>query len=307
MIYDLALKPPSILDYIDQAPLAESSKLKYRAALTRALAAGVDFADAGAVGAYARELTPAGRRCLKSALTHWHKAIALEAKAGATPETVDAVQATIYRLEALSESIRVKQPNGQKFHTWLSQAEVKALLATCDDPSVKCFRDKLVLGLLVGAGLRREELTGLTFGDIKQQKIKRGFRTVLEITGKGAKDRAVPIKKALATDLARWQMTIAGGPDDLIARSVNRAGAVGASLSAVGVFKIVAAAGAMIDKAELAPHDLRRTYAQLGYEAGVPIVQISRLLGHASVKTTQRYLNLDLDLETSVSDFIPYE
>jgi integrase len=68
----------------------------------------------------------------------------------------------------------------------------------------------------------------------------------------------------------------------------------------------VSKAGAAIGKPDLAPHDLRRTYAQLGYEAGVPITQISKLLGHANVATTQRYLNLDLDLSTTVSDFIPF-
>ncbi|MCB0163781.1 MAG: site-specific integrase [Anaerolineae bacterium] len=303
----ITLSNGSILDYIDRAPLAESSKLKYRAALTRALDAGVNFADAGSVGVYARELPSSGRRCLKSALTHWHSAVALEAKAGATPETAAAVQATIYRLEALQEAIQIKAPKGQKFHTWLNQAEVKALLATCGANTPKCFRDKIVLGLLVGAGLRREELTGLTFEAVKQQKIKRGFRVVLDVEGKGSKRRAVPIKPALATDLARWQMTIAAGPGDLIARSIDRAGNVGESLSAVGVFKVVNQAGQAIDKPDLAPHDLRRTFAQLGYEAGVPITQISKLLGHASVKTTQRYLNLDLDLESTVSDFIPYE
>jgi integrase len=55
----------------------------------------------------------------------------------------------------------------------------------------------------------------------------------------------------------------------------------------------------------LEPHDLRRTFAQLGYEAGVSITQISTLLGHATVETTQRYLNLELDLEMTASDFIP--
>ena len=61
----------------------------------------------------------------------------------------------------------------------------------------------------------------------------------------------------------------------------------------------------MIGLLELAPHDLRRTSAQLGYEADVPITQISVLLGHSSVATTQKYLNLALDVETTVSDFIP--
>lgn len=63
--------------------------------------------------------------------------------------------------------------------------------------------------------------------------------------------------------------------------------------------------GCKIGVPQLAPHDLRRTYAQLGYEAGVPITQISTLLGHANIATTQKYLDLSLDLETTASDFIP--
>ena len=70
-------------------------------------------------------------------------------------------------------------------------------------------------------------------------------------------------------------------------------------MSAQGLFNLARKYGAAIGKPELAPHDLRRTYAQIAYEAGVPITQISRLLGHESIETTQRYLNLDLDLETT--------
>ena len=92
-----------------------------------------------------------------------------------------------------------------------------------------------------------------------------------------------------------------------MARSVTRGGQVGEALSAVGIFHIVRGYGQVVDKPTLAPHDLRRTYAQLGFEAGVAITQISRLLGHSSVATTQRYLNVELDLETTVSDFVPYE
>jgi site-specific recombinase XerC len=61
----------------------------------------------------------------------------------------------------------------------------------------------------------------------------------------------------------------------------------------------------MIGLPELAAHDLRRTYAQLGFDAGVPTTQMSKPLGHSSVETTQRYLNLDLDLEVTASDFVP--
>ena len=53
------------------------------------------------------------------------------------------------------------------------------------------------------------------------------------------------------------------------------------------------------------PQNLCRTFAQIGYESGVPIIQINKQLGHSSNTTTQRYLNMDLDLITKISDFIP--
>ncbi len=80
----------------------------------------------------------------------------------------------------------------------------------------------------------------------------------------------------------------------------------GPSLSGQGVLDIVAKRGALMGKPELKPHDLRRTYAQFAFEAGIAITQISTLLGHASLATTQRYLNLALDLENTASDFIPW-
>lgn len=48
-------------------------------------------------------------------------------------------------------------------------------------------------------------------------------------------------------------------------------------------------------------------YPPLKAHAGVPLTQLSKLLGHADIATTQRYLNLDLDLETTASDFIPLD
>jgi len=73
----------------------------------------------------------------------------------------------------------------------------------------------------------------------------------------------------------------------------------------VGVFKIVRKYGKLIDTPELSPHDMRWTYAHKGYDAGVPIIQIKELLDHASIATTQRYLDLSLDLDTSARDFVP--
>jgi len=77
------------------------------------------------------------------------------------------------------------------------------------------------------------------------------------------------------------------------------------SLSTVAILGIAGEHKAMIGLPELAAHELRRTFAQIGYDSGIPITQISILLGHSSVEVTQRYLNLDLDLEVTASDFVP--
>ncbi|MCB0179828.1 MAG: site-specific integrase [Anaerolineae bacterium] len=291
-----------IIRLIESNPkLQPSTKKQYTKAITGYLDTGNRLTDADALGTYAQGLSKSSRAFLKAAIRLWGDEVALKAKAGATPENIGAVQATVFRIDALNEAIKVEATKGQRAHTWLTQAEVKRLMATCGD-SLQGKRDRLVLGLLVGAGLRREELANLTFDDVVLQPMGNRFRTVLNVKGKGAKDRVVPISDALASLLDSWKATVGGG---LVARSIGKGGAIGDSLSAVGIFHIVSNAGAAIGKPDLAPHDLRRTYAQLGYEAGVPITQISKLLGHASVATTQRYLNLELDLETTVSDFVP--
>jgi integrase/recombinase XerD len=110
------------------------------------------------------------------------------------------------------------------------------------------------------------------------------------------KTRVIPIQDKLAKHLEEWKQIV--GPGRECRRSLGRSQELGEGISAQAVYNIVNRYGKRIGIDELAPHDLRRTFAQLGYEAGVPLAQISTLLGHASVSTTQRYLNLALDLET---------
>jgi integrase len=95
------------------------------------------------------------------------------------------------------------------------------------------------------------------------------------------------------------------GRSGRVLRSLGRDKVPGDSISTTAIYHLVQKRGAIIGRSNLEPHDLRRTFAQLGYEAGVPITQISTLLGHSNIETTQRYLNLELDLEMTVSDFVP--
>ena len=289
---------------IDRADLQPTTKYKYKRELAAMRSAGVNPLDYDALIDYADNLKSSRKTFLKSALRMISIDYERGAKGSATPETIAQVQTVVYRLEAMRSAVNVTKHKGTKAHTWLSQAQVKEITAACGDDLIG-RRDWIILGLLLGAGLRRDELSNLTFEAIKQQPTRGGkVRNVLEVTGKGNKTRVIPISTLLAQRLASWKFEIGGGK---IARSVTKGktAAIGESLSTIGIFKLVSSYGAKINKANLAPHDLRRTYAQLGYEAGIPLTQLQTLLGHESINTTQRYLDLALDLETTVSDFIP--
>lgn len=296
-----------ILTIIDTSPrLAATTKTKYRRVTIAFLETGGNLTNADDLASYTAEMSNTAKSHLKAVVRLWAAAVIQDVNANAqpTPEAMATADAIERRLKAIQNAIHVETANGTKMHFWLSQADVRRLLRTCKGRTVKSQRDKIVLGILVGAGLRRDELVRLEFGDVKKQPVKGKRRFIIDIVGKGNKGRQIPISAPLAAALVKWGKATGNGR---IARSVNKAGRLGESLSPVGIFKIVNRAGKEIGYPDLAPHDLRRTYAQIGYEAGIPITQISRLLGHASITTTQKYLNLELDLETTVSDFVPFE
>lgn len=293
-----------ILGIIQGAKLAQTTRKQYTKAILNYLETGGDLGDADALGRYSAGLKSSSRAFLKAAIRLWGQHTAQQAKASATPDNVAAVAATLYRLDALNSAIALDAPKGQRAHTWLSQAEVKNLLGTANIRTLAGKRNRLILGLLVGAGLRREELAELTFDAITLQPVAGKIRTVLTIHGKGGKDRVVPLSDALAGALDQWA-GITGGKGH-IARRISKGGAMGERLSAVAIFEIVNRAGRAIGRPELAPHDLRRTYARIGYDAGVDIGQISTLLGHASIATTQKYLGLKVNLTTTIGDFVPW-
>jgi integrase len=253
-------------------------------------------------------LSAATKRLANEAAAHYKMSVTPDM---ATPENIAKVQAAINNAEVIANTIKTKQSEGQKAHTWLSQKQVADLLAACHvrksgnpEAAIVAQRDRLAIGLLVAAGLRRKEAVELTFDDVKLQPVGDKMRTVIQVKGKGAKDRVIPISDKLANAITEWGAVV--GDNGRILRSLGRNKNPGESMSTTALYNIVQKRGELIGKPDLQPHDLRRTFAQLGYEAGVPITQISVLLGHANVETTQRYLNLELDLESTVSDFIPF-
>jgi len=287
---------------IARANLAPSTRVQYIREINKLIASGIDPRNREQLAVYAQGLSTSSRSFLKASLRLLYEAQVTNLKASATGYNIGEVQAALYNIEAMTETIQVHKSNGSKTHTWLSREQVEAITAACDLSTIEGRRDWIVLGVLLGAGLRRDELSRLTFDALMQQPAKKGLRDVLSITGKGGRRRTIPISPRLAYHLRQWQKETGGGN---VARSVNKSDKLGASLSAIGIHNIVRKAGARIELPELDSHDLRRTYARLGYDAGVPVEQISKLLGHADVRTTMLYLGIDIDIESSVSDFIP--
>jgi integrase len=88
-------------------------------------------------------------------------------------------------------------------------------------------------------------------------------------------------------------------------RRIDRAGRViGESLAARSIFHIIRRAGGRIGVPNLAPHDLRRTFAKLAHQGKSALEQIQLSLGHASVTTTERYLGVRQDLTDAPCDHL---
>ena len=158
--------------------LSASTKAQYSREVVKAQDAGVNLLDASQVADYASTLSTSSRSFLRAGLKTWTRRIKLDVKSTATPESMPTVNATLARLDALNEAIELEKAKGQKAHLWLTAGEVRYLMSTVNGRTGR--RDKVVLALLVGAGLRRDEAVNLRWQDVKRQ----GERTVLAILGK---------------------------------------------------------------------------------------------------------------------------
>jgi integrase len=171
---------------------------------------------------------------------------------------------------------------------------------TLPDPeTVKGKRDRAILALLLGCGLRRDELVRLPVEAIQQRE---GRWVILDLLGKGRRRRTIPVPSWVKAWIDKWT-TEAGVTEGCVFRAINKGGRVyGNGLTANVIWSIVQGYVAKIGVPKLAPHDLRRTCAKLCRAAGGNLEQIQLLLGHASIATTERYLGSRLDLVDAVNE-----
>jgi len=184
---------------------------------------------------------------------------------------------------------------------WLSVKQAQALLNAPDIATTKGLRDRAILAVLLGCGLRRSEVAALTMEHIQQRD---GRWCIVDLLGKHGRVRTIPMPTWVKVAIDAWT-TAASVSDGSVFRSMNRGDqAQAAALSEKVVWQLLQGYAAAAGIPGIAPHDLRRTCAKLCRAAGGELEQIQLLLGHASVQTTERYLGTKQDLVNAPNDGI---
>ena len=187
---------------------------------------------------------------------------------------------------------------GSKVGVWLTKRQAKKLLDTPDPKTLKGKQQLVILALFLGCALRREEAADLTCDMLRPIN---SHWAIVNLKGKGNKTRTIPIPPWAIDIIHDWQNATDTREGKLL-RAVSRYDHVsGDGISSQAIYftikKLVKTAGLP----DLAPHSLRRTWAKAAYMQNAPLDQISLILGHASIKTTEVYLGLHgVDLENPV-------
>jgi len=201
----------------------------------------------------------------------------------------------------------------QRLPTALSERALQALLAQPNTGSTTGLRDRVIMEVMARAGLRVSEAvalqrTHITWGNGGSERPR-----ILVVDGKGGRDRTVPIDRELLGWLRRWDAERYSYCRQAFFHTVKRtsnSSAVGSERhSALSTRTVQSMVRRYAEQAGLpvgghdgvTPHVLRHTYATRLIRRRVPLEAVRRLLGHADISTTQRYLHVtDPELEEMV-------
>jgi len=190
---------------------------------------------------------------------------------------------------------------GIRVGNWLSVRQAQSLLNAPDVTTTRGLRDRAILAVLLGCGLRRSEVAALTFAHVQQRD---GRWCIVDLVGKHGRVRTAPMPTWVKVAIDAWTSPI-GVVAGHVFRPVNRAGSItGERLGEKVVWQLLKPYAEAADVPGIAPHDCRRTCAKLCRAAGGELEQIQLLLGHASVQTTERYLGTKQDLVHAPNDAI---
>ena len=183
----------------------------------------------------------------------------------------------------------------------LSLEEIDKMIAQIDLSKNESHRNRAIIEMLYGSGLRVSELVNLRLSDIYLQE---GY---MRITGKGSKQRLVPISAEATKWFQYWLIdrnTLNIKPEASDIAFLNR---YGRQLTRAMIFTIIKqlATAAGITK-NISPHTLRHSFATHLLQNGADLRVIQQLLGHESISTTEIYTHVDIhDLREAILKFHP--
>lgn len=206
------------------------------------------------------------------------------------------------------KNVRGVSTEGDRTGNWLSKEQAQDLINAPNCDTLKGLRDRAILAVMLGCGLRRFEVAKLRWEHIQQRE---GRWVILNLVGKRDKVRTIPMPSwcKLALDEYNRELSHKDGYCDnetvgTIFVSINKGDNVsGLSMSPQAIRDIVIKYGNELSLG-IAAHDLRRTFAKLAYKGGAQLEQIQLSLGHSSIKTTEIYLGLKQDLQDAPCDHI---
>jgi integrase/recombinase XerD len=189
-------------------------------------------------------------------------------------------------------SLLVEMPRiTKKLPDTLSVEEINAIISAVDASKLEGIRDKALLEVMYGCGLRVSELTALKISNlfVKEEYLK--------VIGKGNKERIVPIGstalKLLGIYLEEVRVHILIKPNNEDYIFLNR---LGTSLSRISVFNIVKD---LVERAGIkkvvSPHTFRHSFATHLIEGGADLRAVQEMLGHSSIVTTEIYTHINRD------------
>ena len=167
----------------------------------------------------------------------------------------------------------------------LSAHEIGRLVEVCQhDPTPQGVRDAAALGILRGAGLRRAEVVKLEVRDFQPKS------GALEVRGgKGGKDRTVYLPSEALSYLENW-LSLRGSKPGALLCPIRKGGEIESRhMTPQAVLLLVQKRAREAGVESFSPHDFRRTFCSDLLDAGVDIVTVQKLAGHASPVTTAKY------------------
>ena len=191
--------------------------------------------------------------------------------------------------------------HGVRSGNWLTKSQAQEILLAPDVTTLKGLRDRAILAVMIGGGLRRSEVAALTLDRFQQRD---GRWVIVDIVGKGNRVRTIPVPSWAKLAVDEWTAA-ANLSSGLVFHAIHKGGYVQHDgMTPQAIRDLVNHYGQAIGVSDLAAHDLRRTFAKLAHKGGSGLDQIQLSLGHASIKTTEKYLGVSQNLTDAPCDHL---